>query len=533
MREGASGSHDLTGSALSDLERAVEAQDWDAATIAVRRGWFALAADHADATRKVLERIPSSALHGEPLLAMELGILLNQAGFQRTRALRYFVGVVRTARSSKRLDVNPVDRLLIRTAESEAFRLLGRYTESVDAAHAALELVNGLNDEERRSIDELPRVYTMIGVSLFYAGRSMEAIHAASAGLSEVQDAGSPGAMSPLALLAGIHALRGDIPRAREYVEAIRTGPWYERQRNGPEGTFYRLAESMLALETFDIMSAREEIGKLDSILDSRRPNENWAVIARAHAMIELVDGQAGAGLALLDELFHWRGAETGSRHARAFLAPVRSHLLLALGHPDGATAVLRRDLPDGVASRIERARVALALGNTGSALNELRTLSGEHLSNRQRAEVAAIDLSVLLRLAPTPRQPGVVQRLGSLLERSEQRLAIMLLPPTDFSRVVFALRDGGFGGLVSALPDRGLLADVEPDSLLSKRELAVLEQLMQTPSVSDIAAALVVSSNTVKSQLRSIYRKLGVTSREDAVAVTLERHLIAQAQEA
>jgi LuxR family maltose regulon positive regulatory protein len=513
---------------LPALEEAVDSRDWEAATRIVRGGWFALAAEHSDDARRVLERIPSKALRAQPLLAMELGILLNQTRFHRIRALRHFISVIRVARSTTRQDLSPVDRVLIRAAESGAFRLLGRYENAASAARAALELLNRMGDDDRQSIGELPRVYTTIAMSLFYAGRETDALHAASTGLAETRDIAARAALSPIALLGGIHALRGDLAPAREYIETIRTGPWPERRRNGFSGIFYRIAESTLALEAFDTTRAREELEKLDAMDDIRSSNENWAVIGGAMAMVELVEGRAGAGLALLDELVHARGGDTGSRRSRAHLATVRSCLLLALGHPDGASAIIARDLPDSPEARIALARTELALGNTGTALNGLRTLSGAQLSTRQRAEVVAIDLGVLLRLAPTPRQSGVVQRLGYLLERSGLRLPVALLPHADFSRVVHALREGGFDRVVAGLPARGLLADVEPDLVLSRRELAVLEQLMHTSSASEIAATLVVSRNTVKSQLRSVYRKLEVTRREDAIAVALERHLLA-----
>ncbi len=54
-----------------------------------------------------------------------------------------------------------------------------------------------------------------------------------------------------------------------------------------------------------------------------------------------------------------------------------------------------------------------------------------------------------------------------------------------------------------------------------------MLEALSRNPSVSGIAAELYVSANTVKSQLRSLYRKLGTSSRDEALAVALFHHLI------
>ncbi len=57
----------------------------------------------------------------------------------------------------------------------------------------------------------------------------------------------------------------------------------------------------------------------------------------------------------------------------------------------------------------------------------------------------------------------------------------------------------------------------------LSKRELACLELLCQGLSNKAIAKALNVSPNTIKTQLASVYRKLGVNSRVEAVAAATQ----------
>src|SRR5581483_1071231 len=53
---------------------------------------------------------------------------------------------------------------------------------------------------------------------------------------------------------------------------------------------------------------------------------------------------------------------------------------------------------------------------------------------------------------------------------------------------------------------------------VLSERELTVLQMLPSLLSLVDIAADLTISVNTVKSHVRSIYTKLGVSSRRHAV---------------
>ena len=61
----------------------------------------------------------------------------------------------------------------------------------------------------------------------------------------------------------------------------------------------------------------------------------------------------------------------------------------------------------------------------------------------------------------------------------------------------------------------------------LSERELAVLRRLTGEGSAREIAADLHVSHNTVKTQMRAIYRKLGVATRDDAVARARERGIL------
>ena len=73
----------------------------------------------------------------------------------------------------------------------------------------------------------------------------------------------------------------------------------------------------------------------------------------------------------------------------------------------------------------------------------------------------------------------------------------------------------------------RGRDATRAPFWELSERELEVLRLLASRLSQREIAAELYVSFNTVKSHLRSIFRKLGVTSRAEAVARARELGLL------
>jgi LuxR family maltose regulon positive regulatory protein len=511
---------------LLALQSAVAESRWEAANAAVRQGWFQLITDHGEQLRLLLEQVPLPALRGQPLLAMALGLAYNTLGFHRVRALRYFVIAIRAARTPRNLTLPAVDRALIRSAEAAAFRLIGRYGMSINAAKAARSTLERLSDDERQQVSQIPRIYGQLGISLYYAGDVEAAMETFEQGLAESPTTGFSPGFGNLAMLAGIHALNGDLPEAKAHLVYARGEPWTDRQRTMYTGTFYRVAEAVVALERFDAETARHHLAAMDH---DRRSIEHWLACAQVEAMAQLVAGEPGEALAGLEAYVAMRAAEGRSTGARQALARTRSLLQLALGNPDAAAAIVERDTAPGPLRHLERARTHLSLGRNGSALTELREVAGRPLTARAAAEAAAVEAAVLLRFTPAPRTKGAILHLGALLRRTEQRLALALLPQTDRDRVAAALVDAGYGDIAADLPAGYLIPDAQAEQLLSDRELTVLAALMETGSITEIASRLVVSTNTVKTQVRSIYRKLGVGNREDAIAVALARHLLVE----
>lgn len=68
--------------------------------------------------------------------------------------------------------------------------------------------------------------------------------------------------------------------------------------------------------------------------------------------------------------------------------------------------------------------------------------------------------------------------------------------------------------------------ASTYPDELTA-REVEVLRLLARGLTNAQIARELIVSLLTVKAHVRSIYNKLGVTSRSAATRYALEHHLL------
>jgi LuxR family maltose regulon positive regulatory protein len=116
--------------------------------------------------------------------------------------------------------------------------------------------------------------------------------------------------------------------------------------------------------------------------------------------------------------------------------------------------------------------------------------------------------LEALLRLAP------VLDDLG------DQRGAVTLL--AEARSILLASPDGAeaqFDRLERF--ERGIAGQprARPGALLTEREAAVLQLLRKPLSLRQIGDELYVSQNTVKTHTRAIYRKLGVSTRNDAVA--------------
>jgi LuxR family maltose regulon positive regulatory protein len=93
---------------------------------------------------------------------------------------------------------------------------------------------------------------------------------------------------------------------------------------------------------------------------------------------------------------------------------------------------------------------------------------------------------------------------------------------------VLSELSRSGAGGLADEIP-RSVLLDAPSGIMLTTRERVVLAELPRCASTRELATQLGVSPNTVKTQLRGLYRKLGAANREDAIAIAIHRHLLVQ----
>jgi len=114
-----------------------------------------------------------------------------------------------------------------------------------------------------------------------------------------------------------------------------------------------------------------------------------------------------------------------------------------------------------------------------------------------------------------------------ALTRAAPQRALRLVLEVAPEVADILAAGAGRFGELepfvrelrAHSRPVGGLRAGAVLDVALSARELSLLRELPSLLTVAEIAEARAVSRNTVKTQLRSLFQKLGVGSRRDAVA--------------
>jgi LuxR family maltose regulon positive regulatory protein len=510
-------------SPLHALRVAVVAEDLELASRVVKGSWYDLVGKHATPVRELLGDVPMAQLREWPLLVMLLAVSLNGVGVRKLRGLQLFRMAVSAANSDD-ARLSDSDRVFIWTAESSALRVIGMRDNAGRVALRALKLLIDMPDDAREPhAGELPLICAQLGISLYYAGHRAQALECFAFGAALAETTNPQNGLSCLAMLSGIHALNGDIPDARHYIEIIRSGSWPRAALDGHQGTFYRVAEALLALEESDIPGAEKQVAHLAA---QRSASEHWLTIARIEAHVALRAGRAPIGETQLNSLAASRGREGSSSSARRALMATRVQLHLGMGDTQQAAAVLDRDGGTTSTTQIERARVALAENEPGEVLRLLPAQPPEGATSRVRANMLTLRVAALLRLGGGPAVTGDVAALGAILCERALRDPLALLPPMELALTLDALKSAApceIGHVESALPAAGAPPKLSP------RERIVLRALLNESSVAAVAAELAVSQNTVKTQLKSIYRKLGVSGRDEAIAMALSRNLLGE----
>jgi LuxR family maltose regulon positive regulatory protein len=288
-------------------------------------------------------------------------------------------------------------------------------------------------------------------------------------------DASAEGAEADLEVLRAVHGFKvGDIGAAS--ASALRI------PELAAEGSFPRtVAELILGI-------ARYWTGSLD---DARTTLRRAAALANA-AQNDLGQSYALGYLALatLDQGSARRADELATEAIELRRTPgFAEHFVLMIGH-------------------LARGRVALAEGRLEDAQGSLaRALE---LSERGAGRIE--QGAALLALAQLDQLRGERDRARARLRQARDAIEGCAEAGTLGTAIAAAERTLGVVGSTAGSSPAG--ADE-----LTERELAILRMLVSDLSRRQIADALFISTNTVKTHLRAIYRKLDASGRDSAIA--------------
>jgi LuxR family maltose regulon positive regulatory protein len=347
-------------------------------------------------------------------------------------------------------------------------------------------------------------------------------------------------------------ALHGDLAAATRIAGTV---------SDGPHGADAELSP-VLALAAAQVSLARDELeaaaGQLDeaelAVLAQRPAGEpSIAVVSGllrarlamadgnlagarglARWLTELVAGSSRLAVATAGQDGPAAGGALGLTGAAQAVAALDAEISLAAGEPGRAQATLAAagltepDLQVRPAVAICRAKLLIAGEDDKGALRQLEPLlaeagAGGTLLDQVAALLTAViahrrlsqgtDAAALLEEALALAEPDDACGLFVAAGSAARSALTVLIPPSSRCAAFAARILDRFDGRQQRP------GSAQPGSPLTDSELAVLRFLPSHMTNQEIAQALFLSINTIKTHLSSVYRKLGVVNRRQAIA--------------
>ncbi|MWV48149.1 hypothetical protein GRS96_02520 [Rathayibacter sp. VKM Ac-2803] len=488
------------------LRAATSGADWAAVVAMIDRSWVELLQELPDELLAALDQVPSTVLNGRPRLRFAREHLRMLTGQHSPSTYRLITTTADPA--------DDIDRLALLTAQIIAARAAGSGDDVIRLIAIAHDL------RRRQSIESTPALAGALPEMLYQWGLALERSGdfegalldyvesfdwAATVGHRMIQRAAG-------GALAYVHALHGRIAMAQTWLDKIPPSTpqdWWE-----PAYCLQaQLAESL-------ILSAQLRPPPRQDLLESVDAHELIQHWASAFLVRAITCREPHAARRLRNDLDAFlTSLPPGQRHDPVNTAQVDlTRLLLSaraceLGHHDlldrpTTTAHLLRQAPAAVhAMRLAR------YGKAGLALRIAAPLLDVD-GSRPRILVPAL-LATAIATTDTPRRHDLLTEAALVGHAHQHFDPFAFLPPdlrAEAARLLDALGDTDVAERLRAPEGEGRFLP----ATLTPRERLVAEHAADGLSSTEIAAALSVSVNTVKTQLRSVYRKLGITSRAE-----------------
>ncbi|HLW00251.1 MAG TPA: LuxR C-terminal-related transcriptional regulator [Ktedonobacterales bacterium] len=417
----------------------------------------------------------------------------------------------------------------------------------------------------------------LLGVLAHYEGNPPQAVEYWQAGIELFQEAGDQrGSTWALSNIGHENILLGAYPKARQILEEclgrFRALEGQEDQTPFPGSVWsvsggvgfvlYRLAW-LAGLQGDD---ARARTYAEESLAEHRAAGDRYGMSVVAPVLVAalLNLGDYRAAQSILAEKLAIERAEGYTADIRSNLA-LQGRLAFMQGETSQAVVLLEEGLAllreSAASEKVYQPALADALSVLGRIvtrqgdLTRALTLHEESLASARDTAAPpnmAFSLEGLADLAVAQGLPDLAARLWGAAQvlRETAGTPLPAMWRSDYDRAVAAARNAlgeqAFSmlwGEGRTLPLDQVLADQEPLPAappastavpapatiagLTPRELDVLRLLAQGLTSAQMAEHLVISLVTVNFHVRSIYSKLGVTSRAAATRYALDHHLV------
>jgi len=478
-----------------------------------------------------LRTVPEPALAEYPMLAFGLGLATMANGILRADALRYFQ--IAADSTVQPVYLEPViDAFSSTGMRAVARRLAGHYRASAEACEPVLESLEHFSPQLLTEYGEhIGTILRQMSYSLLQGDRIDRA--AAAIGRSIALCPTATTQNYSLVYAALISAFAGDAVRAQKLLDSVDADAWPLEQRRNYLNAPRVIAEGYLRLDAFDFAGVDHVLRDTDCYT---RTTEFWPYLTAMSVASRYGLGQARAEAErVARELSEVPappgvGDSVGTEHLQALLA----FAWLAGGEQEAAERAVAGQPVDSPYVAAARIAVLLESGRDREArrlARELVALPGHTL--RTLAETHTFAAAAGLRVGERGLAWSWLNAAGVTWADYGPRLHVAMLAPRDRRALDGLAAEHESQGLrrYLELPSEDVRANVPVTEHLTPREIVVLAALAEHHSVRGIADELVVSPNTVKSQLRSIYRKLGVASRHSALTVARELGLLSSSQ--
>lgn len=398
-----------------------------------------------------------------------------------------------------------------------ALRKEGRFAEAASICDdLASRAVSSSGTPETTVVSDAAFCF-QAGLTYFFAVRPHEAMgmlrRARSAG------AGTPVGEDAAAVLGLMHALRGEGPEARAALSTDRSPRRHHRNNARLAHTAEQIAAALLAIDRLESDVALDILVDIEA---STAPNELWALTLYAQGSLALLTHTPMDGLRRIKAEIR-KHPELHAGYNAVLVNAIRADLELALGDFDRARNLVADSTHLFTAP--VHARMRLLTGDpAGSEALVHHYGTDPNCTPRQAMELAVLGAAAACALGRDTEARPHLDRAIALSQQTG------LLRPFTMVSPLMARHLGSLGvDLPTAAEPTALDTATYPKSKpvvrLTPRERAVLDGLIAGRSARTIAKVEFVSVNTVKTQLRSLYRKLGVNSGKDAVIAA--RHLV------